>query len=142
MIILDTNVLSELMRPTPAARVSEWVAKQPSAELFTTSITEAEILLGIELLTQGKRRQGLLRAVEGMFNEDLGGRVLGFESEAAHPFAQIAARRRSLGKPISHADAQIAAIARLRGATLATRNVADFSDCAVDLVNPWDGGRA
>ena len=83
-----------------------------------------------------------MRAAEDMFNEDLGGRVLGFESEAARPFAQIAAHRRSLGKPISHADAQIAAIARLRGAQLATRNVADFSDCGVDLVNPWDGGSA
>ena len=142
MIILDTNVLSELMRPTPAVQVSEWVAKQPSTELFTTSITEAEILFGIELLTQGKRRQGLLRAAEDMFNEDLGGRILGFESEAARPFAQIAAHRRSLGKPISHADAQIAAIARLRRAQLATRNVADFSDCGVDLVNPWDSSSA
>lgn len=140
MIILDTNVLSELMRPIPAAQVSEWVAKQPSRELFTTSITEAEILLGIELLMQGKRRQGLLRAAEDMFNEDLGGRVLDFESEAARKFAQIAAHRRLLGKPISHADAQIAAIARLRGAQLATRNVADFSDCGINLVNPWDGG--
>src|SRR5437588_516856 len=103
---------------------------------------EEEILLGIELLPQGKRRQGLLRAAEDMFNEDLGGRVLGFESEAARPFAQIAAHRHSLGKPISHADAQIAAIARLRGAQVATRNVADFSDCGIDLVNPWDGGSA
>ncbi len=142
MIILDTNVLSELMRPTPAVEVSEWVAKKLSTELFTTSITEAEILLGIELLPQGKRRQGLLRAAEDTFNEDLGGRVLGFESEAARRFAQIAAHRRSLGKPISHADAQIAAIARLRGAQVATRNVADFSDCGIDLVNPWDGGSA
>lgn len=142
MIILDTNVLSELMRPTPAVQVSEWVAKTPPTQLFTTSITEAEILLGIELLPQGKRRQGLLRAAEDMFNEDLEGRVLGFESEAARPFAQIAAHRRSLGKPISHADAQIAAIARLRGAQVATRNVADFSDCGIDLVNPWDGDSA
>lgn len=140
MIILDTNVLSELMRPAPVAQVSEWVAKQPSTELFTTSITEAEIFFGIELLTQGKRRRELWRAAEGMFNEDLEGRVLGFESEAARPFAQIAAHRRSLGKPISHADAQIAAIARLRRAQLATRNVADFSDCGVGLVNPWEGG--
>ena len=142
MIILDTNVLSELMRPTPAVEVSEWVAKKLPTELFTTSITEAEILLGIELLPLGKRRQGLLRAAEDTFNEDLGGRVLGFESEAARPFAQIAAHRRSLGKPINHADAQIAAIARLRGAQVATRNVADFSDCGIDLVNPWDGGSA
>lgn len=142
MIILDTNVLSQLMRPKPALQVSEWVAKQPSTELFPTSIIEAEILFGIELLKQGKRRQGLLRAAEDMFNEDLGGRILGFESEAARSFAQIAAHRHSLGKPISHADAQVAAIARLRGAQLATRNVADFSDCGVNLVNPWDGGSA
>lgn len=142
MIILDTNVLSELMRRTPAARVSKWVAKQASAELYTTSITEAEILLQIQLLPQGKRRQGLLRAAEEMFNEDSGGRVLGFKSEAAGPFAQIAAHRRSLGKPISHADAQIGAVARLRGAQLATRNVADFSECGVDIMNPWRDGSA
>lgn len=138
MIILDTNVLSELMKPSPATRVVQWVAKQPATELFTTSITEAEILYGIELLTHGKRRQGMLRAAQEMFNEDLGGRVIGFGSEAAASFAQIAARRRALGKPISHADAQIAAIARLTGAKLATRNVADFADCGVNLVDPWE----
>src|SRR5205823_14294634 len=133
MIILDTNVLSELMRPTPAVQVSDWVAKKPSTELFTTSVTEAEILLGIELLPQGKRREGLLRAGVDMFNEDLGGRVLGFESEAARPFAQIAAHRHSLGKQISHADAQIGGIARLSGAPVATRTGADLLDCGIDL---------
>ena len=139
MIILDTNVLSELMRPKPSPRVSGWVAKQPAMELFTTSITEAEIFLGIELLTQGKRREGLLRAAEEMFAEDLGGRILGFESEAARLFSTIADHRRARGRPISHADAQIAAIAKLRQAKLATRNVTDFDDCGIDLVNPWDG---
>ena len=109
MIVLDTNVLSELMRPKPSPRVSGWVAKQPATELFTTSITEAEIFFGIELLTQGKRREALLRAAEVMFAEDLGGRIFGFESDAARLFSTIAAHRRTLGRPISHADAQIAA---------------------------------
>ena len=113
--------------------------QQPATELFTTSITEAEIFFGIELLTQGKRREGLLRAAEEMFAEDLGGRIFGFESEAARLFSTISAHRRALGRHISHADAQIAAITKLRQAKLATRNVTDFDDCGIDLVNPWDG---
>jgi len=139
MIILDTNVLSELMRPTPSPRVAAWVAKQSVTELFTTSITEAEIFYGIELLAKGKRREALLAAAEAMFAEDLAGRVFGFESDAARVFSGIAARRRVLGRPISHADAQIAAIAQVRRAKLATRNVADFGDCGLDLVDPWNG---
>jgi len=139
MIILDTNVLSELMRPKPSLRVAAWLAKQPAAELFTTSITEAEIFYGIELLTKSKRREGLLAAAEAMFAEDFGGRICGFDSDAARVFSRIAAHRRALGRPISHADAQIAAIARARGATLATHNVADFEDCNVDVVDPWSG---
>ena len=139
MIILDTNVLSELMRPTPSPRVVAWVAKQPATELFTTSITEAEIFYGLELLTKGKRREGLLAAAEAMFAEDLAGRVLGFDSDAARAFSRIAAHRRALGRPISHADAQIAAITQVRGAKLATRNVTDFEDCGVHAVDPWSG---
>jgi predicted nucleic acid-binding protein len=139
MIILDTNVLSELMRPKPSPRVVTWVAKHPAAELFTTSITEAEIFYGIEVLTKGKRREGLLAAAEAMFAEDLAGRIFGFESDAARVFSKIAAHRRALGRPISHADAQIAAIAQVRGAKLATRKVADFEDCGLNVVDPWNG---
>jgi len=139
MIILDTNVLAELMRPKPSPRVAAWVAKQPAAELFTTAITEAEIFYGIELLSRSKRREGLLVAAEAVFAEDLAGRILAFESDAARVFSRIAAHLRALGKPVSHADAQIAAIARVRGAKLATRNVADFEDCGLDIVDPWDG---
>ena len=139
MTILDTNVLSELMRPNPSPRVVAWVAMQRATELFTTSITEAEIFYGIELLAKGKRREGLLVAAEAMFAEDLAGRVFGFESDAARIFSKIAAERRALGRPISHADAQIAAIARMRSAKLATRNVEDFEDCGVDVVDPWNG---
>jgi hypothetical protein len=139
VIILDTNVLSELMRPQPSPRVATWVAKQAATALFTTSITEAEIFYGIERLNRGKRRERLLAAVEAMFAEDLAGRIVGFESSAARVFSKIAAQRRALGKPISHADAQIAAIVNVRRARLATRNLADFEDCGLDLVDPWNG---
>jgi toxin FitB len=139
MIILDTNVLSELMRPTPSLRVVAWIAKQSATELFTTSITEAEIFYGLELLAKGKRREGLLAAAEAMFAEDLAGRILGFDSDAARAFSRIAAHRRTLGRPISHADAEIAAIAQVRGAKLATRSVADFEDCGLVAVDPWNG---
>jgi toxin FitB len=139
MIILDTNVLSELMRPKPTPEVVAWIGKQPATELFTTSITEAEIFYGLELLTKGKRRDGLLTAAEAMFAEDLAGRIFGFESGAARAFSKIGAQRRALGRPISHADAQIAAIAQVRGAKLATRNVTDFAYCGLDVVDPWNG---
>ena len=138
MIILDTDVVSELMRPAPSTPVSRWIAGRPAAELYTTAITEAEIFFGIELLTQGKRREGLLRAAEEMFAEDFGGRILGFESEAARVFATIAAQCRAVGRPIRHADAQIAAIVKLRQGRLATRNVKDFENCGIAVVNPWE----
>ena len=137
MILLDTNVLSELMRPSPSPRVSAWVAKQSMTELCTTAITEAEIFYGIELLVKGKRREQLLTAAEAMFTEDFAGRVHSFDEDAARAFSRIASRRRELGKPISHADAQIAAIAQVRRARLATRNVADFQDCEIEVVDPW-----
>ena len=140
MTILDTNVLSELMRPKPSARVVAWIARQPARELCTTAITEAEIFYGIQLLNRGKRQAALLAAAEAMFSEDFAGRVFGFEGHAARAFAQIAARRRTLGRPISHADAQIASIARVHRAKLATRNLADFEECGVEVVDPWNGG--
>jgi len=137
MILLDTNVLSEIMRPQPSARVAGWIAQQPAADLFTTAITEAEIFYGIELLGKGKRRDGLLAAAEEMFTEDFARRVLAFESDAARHFAKIAAHRRAIGRPISHADAQIAAIARAHGAKLATGNGPDFADCSITVIDPW-----
>lgn len=137
MIILDTNVLSELMRPKPSAHVVLWVEKQPAAELFTTSITEAEIFYGIELLPKGKRREGLLATAEAMFADDFAGRILDFDSPAARAYSRIAAQRRALGKPISHLDAQIAAIAQRQRTALATRNVADFENCDIRIIDPW-----
>jgi predicted nucleic acid-binding protein len=137
MIILDTNILSEFMKREPSPRVVAWIGQQPGSEVFTTTITEAEIYYGIELLAKGKRRAKLLEAAEAMFEVDLAGRIFSFESDAARAFSGIAAKRRALGKPISHADAQIAAISQVRRATLATRNVADFEDCGITVVNPW-----
>jgi predicted nucleic acid-binding protein len=136
VIVLDTNVLSELMRTVPSRSVASWVAAR-EAEIFTTSITEAEIFFGIELLPKGKRRQELLAAAHAIFDEDLADRVLGFDGEAARIFSKIAAHRRELGRPISYADAQIAAIAQLRLAKLATRNLSDFRDCGIEVLNPW-----
>ena len=137
MIVLDTNVVSELMRPQPSAQVLAWVASQSVTELFTTSITEAEIFYGIESLAKTKRRESLRTAAEGMFTEDFAGRILAFEGDAASDYARIAAHRRALGRPISHADAQIAAIVRVRGVKLATRNVQDFAECGVEIIDPW-----
>ena len=138
MIILDTNVLSELMRPAPSVEVVRWVGAQPVAQLFTTAITEAEMFYGIELLAKSRRREGLLVAAEAMFTEDFAGRILGFDSEAARAFAKIATRRRLAGRPISQADAQIAAIVETHNATLATRNGADFESAEIRLVDPWN----
>jgi len=138
MIILDTNVLSELMRPKPSESVLAWIAKQPDAELFTTSITEAEIFYGIEVLPRGKRREHLTTAAEAVFTEDFSGRVYGFDSAAARAFSRIASGRRTSGRPISHTDAQIAAIARTKRARVATRDVKGFAQCGVDVVDPWN----
>ncbi len=137
MIILDTNVLSELLRPKPSAQVVSWVEKQPAAELFTTSITEAEIFYGIELLPKGKRRDGLLATAEAMFAEDFAGRILDFDSAATRAYSMIAALRRVLGRPISHPDAQIAAIVQRQRGMLATRNIGDFENCDIRIVDPW-----
>jgi toxin FitB len=137
MIVLDTNVLSELMKPEPDERVARWTAARPADAVYVTSITQAEVLHGILLLPKGKRRARLEEAVEGLFQEEFGERVLSFGADAARAYAEIAAGRRHAGRPISHFDAQIAAIARVHGATLSTRNVNDFAECGVALVNPW-----
>jgi len=137
MIILDTNVLSELMKPLPEPKVIDWLREQPPSSLFTTSITQAEIHFGICLLPEGKRRQAIQEAAADMFREDFAGRILAFGSQEALVYAELAAERRRLGKPIAQFDAQIAAIARSTGARLATRNGLDFEECGLEIVNPW-----
>jgi toxin FitB len=137
MIILDTNVLSETLRPAPSPRVLEWMRAEPASALFSTAISESELLYGIALLPDGRRRQSLETVIDLIFAQDLAGRVLPFDSAAAREFADIAASRRRAGRAISEADARIAAIARSRGAALATRNVGDFAGCRLELIDPW-----
>lgn len=137
MILLDTNVLSELMRPMPAPEVEAWLGAQPSAALFISAVTEAELRFGLALLPDGKRRDQLAEAMEGMLSEDFAGRILPFDSAAASAYARIAADRPKAGRPIAQFDAQIASIAHSRNATLATRNIGDFEGCGVQLINPW-----
>ena len=138
MILLDTNVVSELMRPAPAQAVMSWLTTRPPTSLFLSTVTEAELRYGVMLLPEGRRRSELLTALETMLTVDFAGRILPFDSPAASAFAAISTGRRQMGKPISQFDAQIAAIAQSRGAELATRNVADFEDCAVRIINPWE----
>lgn len=137
MIVLDTNVLSELMRPAPAKSVERWVASHSAMSLFTTTITQSEIFYGVALLPRGRRRATLEELIESMWAEDFAGRVLPFDTAATRAFASIAASRRKAGKPIAQLDAQIAAISRSRNAAVATRNVADFEGCGVVVHNPW-----
>jgi predicted nucleic acid-binding protein len=137
VIILDTNVLSEVLRPSPHDRVLAWLDRQPRSALFTTTITQGELLYSVQLLPEGRRKTMLLDAVLAIFSSDLAGRVLGFDSDAAAAYAEIAATRKAAGHPISQFDAMIAAIARSRGASLATRNVKDFVDCGIEMANPW-----
>ena len=138
MLILDTNVISEVLRSEPNETVVAWFESQPRHQLFTTAVTQAEILYGITLMPKGARRQKLLGIAQLIFEEDLENRVLPFAGDAAGHFAEIGASRKSSGKLISQFDAMIAAIARLHGGKLATRNTSDFEHCGIELVNPWE----
>ena len=137
MVVLDTNVVSELMRGSPRPDVVEWLDAQRTRELFVTSVTEAEIRAGVAILPEGARRRGLADAAERMFANLFAGRILPFDSSAARAYAEIVAVRRASGRPLSLADGQIAAIARSRGMAVATRNVADFEDTGTELLDPW-----
>ena len=138
MFVLDTNILAELMRPMPAPGVIGWVDAQEPATLFITAITVAELLYGIARLPDGKRKSGLLELGTAMIREDFAGRILPFDEAAATCYADVVCERQAAGRPVSMADAQIAAICRtLPGATLATRNVKDFHGTRLDLFNPW-----
>jgi predicted nucleic acid-binding protein len=118
--------------------VMDWVGQQEASELFVTTITQAEVYYGLALLSVGKRRGDLERAARLMFEQDFEGRILTFDSAAAVEYAVVASLRRQVGKPIALADAQIAAIALANNAMLATRNISDFVDCQLILVNPWE----
>ena len=137
MIILDTNVLSECLKPQPDPTVLAWMASQPRSAMFTTTIVQAEILYGMHLLPDGSRKNTLRLAAKAMFDHDFLDHVIPFDRDCAEAYAEIAATRRALGNPISQFDAMIAAVARSRGATLATRNGRDFANCGLAVINPW-----
>jgi predicted nucleic acid-binding protein len=138
VIVLDTNVISELMRPQPEPRVLAWAdGLDPDAVAITTMI-EAEILHGIARLSDGRRKRALQQSWEGLIADLFAGRVWGFTSEAAHWYAELLNRRERLGRPMATADAVVAATALARGAQLATRDDADFADVGLELVNPWN----
>lgn len=137
MIVLDTNVVSELMKPHPDQSVASWVLAQPAVDLYTTSVTLAEVLYGIERLPDGKRKE-LLRMTASDVFDAFARQVLAFDDAAAANYATIVTTRDQLGLPIDGFDAQIAAICRTRHSGLATRNVKDFEHTGVDLTDPWN----
>jgi len=138
VVVLDTNVVSELMRPSPEPAVVAWLNTRPPHDLFVTAVTEAEVRTGIAFLPAGRRRRHLVRAADRAFNELFEDRVLPFEREAARAYARIAEERRKAGRPISQFDCQIAAIARSLGAAVATRNTRDFNGTGIPVLDPWE----
>jgi len=138
MFLLDTNVLSAMMRATPAPAVAAWVSGHPVERLFTASVCQAEILAGLAVMPEGRRRLALEAASRAMFLEDFADRVLPFDTAAAVAYADIFAARQRAGRPAATVDLMIAAVARSQGASVVTRNVADFDGCGVTVVNPWD----
>lgn len=137
MILLDTNVVSELMRPVPAPAVQRWLDKQDAASLATTTITVAELGAGLALLPAGAKQQDLRARAASLISQGFGDRIFGFDLDAASAYGGLLAQRRRMGRAPSGFDMLIAAIAHARGMAVATRNVADFEGCGLLLINPW-----
>lgn len=137
MILLDTNIISEMMKESPSPNVITWLDQQEATDLFITSITIAEISYGLCVLPEGKRRNVLENAFNKTIKKAFKHRIFYFEESAAHYYGKIMGHRKKIGRPLSVLDGQIAAIALSQGALLATRNTRDFSDCDLELVNPF-----
>ena len=141
MIVLDTNVLSEIMKPHPDSQVLSWVDSFPALQTAITTVTVAEILYGIGRVRDGARRRKLVSAAEKIFDEDFRDRIFVFDTDAAVEYATLVIEREAAGRPISMTDAQIAAVCRVHQCTLASRNLRDLERTGVTTVNPWsDGG--
>lgn len=138
MFILDTNVVAELMKEAPMPSVATWMNNQHSSTLFLTTITLGEIRYGIRILPQGRRRQYLESGFEKVVAEGFAGRILTFDEESAHQYGEVMGLRKEAGRPLSILDGQIASIARAKGFGVATRNVRDFLECGVEIVNPFE----
>ena len=137
MIVLDTNVVSELMRRSPDPTVEAWAAGYTLEDLFFSAVGEAELRYGAAIMPVGQRRVTLVADIEAMLRASFENRILPFDSAAARTYAEIAAARRAAGRPVSHPDNQIAAIAHSRGMAVATRNIRDFEGMGIALINPW-----
>lgn len=137
MIVLDTNVISEIFKPLPDPGVMAWLQQQAQDAVFTTAISRGELLFGVSIMPTGRQRETLLAGLLRIFEVRFPERVLPYDSAAADAHAAFSAMRRSQGRPVSQSDAMIAGIVRSRGATLATRNVRDFEGCDIDLIDPW-----
>lgn len=138
MLVIDTPILSELMRPDPDPRIVDWFDASYISDLYVTTITEAEIRTGLAYLPEGARRQRMTDTIEQMFERFFVGRILSFDRPAARVLAEFAAARRSIGRPLPFADGQIAAIARSHDMIVATRNVKDFEGIQMQVINPWE----
>lgn len=137
MIVLDTNIISEMMRSLPAIQVSNWLDEQDAVELYITTVTISEISYGLNVLPDGNRRKLLESAFNKVIQTAFKHRILPFDEPAAHLYGKLMGNRKILGRPMSVSDGQIAAITRTQEATLATRNIRDFMDCGLDLINPF-----
>lgn len=138
MVILDTNVVAEMMKASPTLVVASWLDDQKSSALFLTTITLGEIGFGLRVMPQGKRRLQLEQGFERILSEGFSGRILAFDEEAARHYGEVMGIRREIGRPLGILDGQIASIARARGYAVATRNVRDFTECGVEVINPFD----
>ena len=140
ILVVDTNVASELMRPQPTAAVAAWIAERDAQDMYLTAVSEAELLYGVAIMPIGKRRSALEAAMTRWLDRGFRERILPFDSAAARVYAEIAAERRRAGRPIGEADCQIAAISRSRGAVLVTHNVRDFEGTGLNVIDPWSAG--
>lgn len=137
LLVLDTNVLSELMKAVPDERVLRWFDAHATAEFATTAINEAELLSGIALLPEGRKKRRLADATKAMIRDELGGRVFAFDSNAADALAMIVRSRTRKGKPIDFQDACIAGICKARGASILTRDRIGFDATGIVVIDPW-----
>jgi predicted nucleic acid-binding protein len=137
MFVLDTNILSAIMGSKPVPEVAAWIGGQREDLLFTATVCQAEVLAGLAIMPEGRRRLALEAAARAIFMEDFGGRVLPFDTAAASAYADIFAARKRAGRPAAPLDLMIAAVARAKGASVVTRDASGFEGCGVPLINPW-----
>ena len=138
MFVLDTNILSAMMRPEREPKVAAWIAAQAPDLLFTTALSQAEILSGLAIMADSRRRRDLEAAARAVFVEDFEGRILPFDGRAAVAYADLFAARRQSGRPMATLDLMIASVARSHGAGVVTRDARGFEGCGLTLINPWE----